>query len=105
MKVGLFENIIGFEWDKFNKDKNFLKHSVANGECEEVFFDDDKKLFKDALHSRLEKRYIFIGKTKRKRLLFIVFTVRNNFIRIISARDLNKKERRLYEKTTQNPKI
>jgi len=55
-------------------------------------------MYKDKLHSKKEQRFIILGKTKNKRLLYTVFTIRNNEIRIISARDINKKERKLYEK-------
>lgn len=89
-----------FQWDNGNKDKNWIKHKITNEECEEVFFDQNKKIFKDILHSVKEKRYILIGITKFKKLLLIVFTIRKNKIRIISARNLNKKEKKLYEKTT-----
>lgn len=99
MKAVLFKNIISFEWDKGNKDKSFLKHGVTNEECEEVFFNGNKRLFKDKQHSLSEKRYIIIGHTKENRFLFIVFTIRKRYIRIISARDMSKKERSLYEKT------
>lgn len=84
---------ISFVWDKGNKDKNWLTHKVANQECEEVFEDKNKKIFKDPVHSQTEKRYILIGMTKKKRVLFVVFTMRNQKVRIISARDLNRKER------------
>lgn len=87
-----------FLWDNGNKDKNLLKHHVLNEECEEVFFDQHKKIAKDVSHSHLEKRNILIGRTKKSRLLFIVFTIRRNKIRVISARDLNKRERKIYEK-------
>ena len=91
---------IEFEWDENNKDKNWIKHKVRNEEAEEVFFDDNKKLYFDPTHSHQEKRYIIVGKTKKKRLLFVVFTLRKNKVRVISARDLNKrKEKQLYEKT------
>ena len=86
-----------FEWDKGNQGKNLLKHVVSDEECEEVFFDERKKILKDVLHSGKEERYLLLGQTKEKRILFIVFTIRKNKIRIISARDLNKKELKLYE--------
>jgi hypothetical protein len=89
---------IEFVWDKGNIDKSWKKHRVTNQECEEVFFDKKKKIYKDKLHSIGEDRFILLGKTKKKRLLYVVFAVRNKKIRIISARDINKKERRLYEK-------
>jgi len=86
-----------FEWNKGNKDKNWLKHKVKNEECEEIFFDKKKKILKDVLHSGKEKRFIILGKTKKERLLFVVLTIRNKKVRVISARDVNKKEVILYE--------
>jgi len=87
-----------FEWDDGNKAKNWLKHQVTTTEAEEVFFDSGKKLARDVFHSTdLEKRFILLGKTRLGRLLFIVFTIRDKQIRVISARDLNPKERPLYE--------
>jgi len=91
---------IEFVWDKGNKDKNWLKHRVKNEECEEVFFDKGKKILKDVFHSKKEERFIILGKTKKGRLLFIVFTIRNKKIRVISGRDINKKEVVLYEKSS-----
>jgi len=89
-----------FIWDKGNKDKNWIKHKVTNQEGEEVFFDEEKKTFKDKLHSKGEERFRIIGRTKGGRLLFVVFTIRRNRVRIISARDINKKEVKLYEEKT-----
>lgn len=86
-----------FEWDHGNKSKNYKKHGVSDQECEEVFFDPHKKILRDVFHSRDEQRYILLGETKKERRLFIVFTMRSNAARVISARDLNKKERKLYE--------
>ena len=96
MKV--FKKPFAFEWDEGNKNKNFIKHKVTDEECEEVFFDSKKKTAKDIFHSNKEERNIIIGKTKLGRYLFLVFTTRENKIRIISARDVNRKERSLYEK-------
>jgi len=81
-------------------DKNWIKHKVTNRECEEIYYDKEKKILKDVLHSEKEDKFILLGKTKKKRLLYLVFTIRNKKIRIISARDVNKKEVPLYEKTT-----
>lgn len=80
-----------------NIDKN-KKHYVVREEAEEVFFDERKFTFKDKLHSEKEERFRILGKTKRGRLLFVVFTKRDSKIRIILARDINKKEVYLYEK-------
>ena len=86
-----------FEWDQGNKNKNYQKHGVTDQECEEAFFDPHKKILKDVFHSHHEQRYILLGETKKERRLFIVFTMRAGRARVISARDLNKKERKLYE--------
>lgn len=94
------KELVEFDWDRGNIDKNWEKHRVRDGEAEEVFFDENKKLFRDKLHSEEEPRYIIFGKTKKDRLLCVVFTVRKNKLRIISARDINKEERKLYEKET-----
>ena len=95
MKV--VSNVLQFEWDQGNRGKNFKKHRVTDEECEEAFFDPEKRILGDRLHSDREERFVMLGKTKRDRWLFIVFTARNERIRIISARDLGKKERHLYE--------
>jgi uncharacterized DUF497 family protein len=97
MKVN--RKVFEFEWDKGNIGKN-QKHRVEDKEAEESFLDKKKKIFKDILHSGREKRHRVVGKTKKVRLLFIAFTIRNKKIRIISARDINKKEVYLYEKAT-----
>jgi uncharacterized DUF497 family protein len=89
---------VGFQWDKGNSGKNWKKHSVTDQECEEVFFDQGKKVVKDYRHSWSENRWILIGETTKQRLLVVVFTIRNDLVRIISARDINKRERKLYEK-------
>lgn len=94
MKV--FREPIEFEWDKGNVDKNFIKHRVRDEECEEVFFDLEKRILRDPLHSGAEKRYMIIGRTKKHRILFVVFTTRKKKVRVISARDLNAKELHLY---------
>ncbi|MBI2637196.1 MAG: BrnT family toxin [Parcubacteria group bacterium] len=91
-------NIAGFEWDIGNAGKNLMKHGVTDGECEEPFFDPRRKILKDALHSGGEKRFLLFGKTEQRRLLCVSFTIRRNRIRVISARDANRKEKPLYEK-------
>ena len=87
---------ITFEWDAGNRDKNVQKHDVSPEEAEMVFFDPHKRILKDVLHSKHEHRYILIGNSRQKRFLFVVFAIRKQKIRVISARDLNKKERKLY---------
>lgn len=90
---------VGFDWDKGNIDKNLDRHKVSYTECEEVFGNRPLKIFEDAKHSLEEKRFVAHGITNRKRKLTIIFCLRNNKIRVISARDMNKKERGEYEKT------
>lgn len=86
---------VEFIWDSGNQDKNWRKHKVKFKECEEVFFDPEKNEYPDPKHSAKEKRKIIVGKTKKNRALFIVYTMRKSNIRIISARDINKKGRKL----------
>lgn len=96
MKVD--KSVLEFEWDEGNIGKN-KKHKVEDKEAEEVFIDPNKKIFKDHLHSNGEERFRIVGRTKKERLLFIAFTLRKRKIRIISARNINKKEVYLYEET------
>jgi uncharacterized DUF497 family protein len=95
----------GFQWDKGNGLKNWLKHRVSESEAEQVFFNQPFLLVMDDGHSEDEARYRVLGYTDGKRLLFIVFTVRKSLIRIISARDMNKKERLGYEDFKNNSRI
>ena len=86
-----------FGWDEANTG-HIARHNVLPEEAEEVFFDENNVQDEDVEHSTDEKRYLIIGKTKEGRLLYQIFTVRVNKIRIISSRDINKKEVQLYEK-------
>lgn len=94
-----FEKSVEFEWDSGTTDKNWLKHQISNNEGEEMFFDEDKVILNDILYSDKEDRFIILGKTKKQKILFVVYTKRKNKIRIISARIADKKERNLYEKS------
>lgn len=87
-----------FEWDKGNSDKNVKKHNVINREAEEVFSNDPFIISEDVKHSGQEKRFQALGKTNQGRLLFLSFTIRSDKVRIISVRDMNKKEEVTYEK-------
>ena len=88
-----------FQWDSGNREKNWLKHRVTPGECEEVFFDPHKRISRSALDTGRETRYALIGRTQAQRWLFVVFTLRGHMVRVISARDLNRRERGLHEET------
>lgn len=87
---------IKFDWDEGNTEKNWKKHKVHYREAEEVYF-NKPQLLKDKVHSQDEVRYVALGKTNKTRTLFISYTIRDRKIRVISARDMNKKERRYYE--------
>ncbi len=101
----LFKKLTGFTWDSGNREKNEIKHKVTIQEAEEIFFDSHYILLKDQLHSGKEHRFNIIGITKAGRLLTVTFTVRKLMVRVISARPAAKKERLIYEKTSQSPKI
>ncbi|MFV1917096.1 MAG: BrnT family toxin [Patescibacteria group bacterium] len=88
---------LSFDWDKGNIDKNWGKHKVRFKETEEVFLDKPLKIFPDKKHSTSERRFQALGITNNRRNLTIFFITRDNKIRVISARDQNKKERRKYE--------
>lgn len=103
--MNLFENLEGFEWDRANVLKNWIKHKVSTKECEEVFFNEPLVVVNDEKHSQIENRYLALGATNENRLLSLIFTLRSNKIRIISARDQNKKERSKLEKNKKNTKI
>jgi uncharacterized DUF497 family protein len=93
---------IGFNWDEGNLLKNWEKHRVSVSECEQVFFNRPLVSRPDAEHSSDESRLYVLGQSDSGRHLFIVFTVRNNLIRIISARDMNRKERSAYKYHEKN---
>src|SRR5579863_2012151 len=90
------DHLVGFDWDEGNKQKNWDKHQVDYTECEQVFFNKLLLIGEDTEHSLQEQRYYVLGQSDTGRTLFLVFTVRNNKIRIISARDQSKKERIIY---------
>jgi len=92
----MFEHFTGFQWDRGNIDKNLIKHDVENWECEQVFFNKPLLVLDDPKHSGSEKRWAAFGKTDAERFLVVVFTKRDNLIRIISARNMNKRERKFY---------
>ncbi|MCB9438436.1 MAG: BrnT family toxin [Anaerolineales bacterium] len=101
----LLKQLEGFDWDKGNRLKNWEKHQVTQYEAEQVFFNRPRLVAHDEEHSQIEPRFGFLGKTNKGRKLFVVFTVRQNKIRIISARDQNRKERSIYEKCETTPSV
>ena len=94
----ILENCTGFEWDQGNLTKNWDQHDVSSGECEQIFFNRPLIIKRDKEHSKNENRYYVLGRTNINRLLFAVFTVRDDKIRIISARDMTDAEIERYLK-------
>ena len=94
-------NVIGFEWDEGNARKN-EQHGVSMAEAEQVFFNSPLLVLPDAKHSEIEPRFHALGKTHEGRQLHISFTLRDagQLIRLISARDMHRKERTVYEQTS-----
>ena len=92
------DRITGFDWDAGNVTKSAAKHTVSGWEAEQVFFNAPLVLAEDLQHSQAEPRYHALGRTDAGRRLPITFTLRASAtqIRVISARDLHRKERKLY---------
>ena len=97
--------VTGFDWDEGNTRKN-ERHGVSMAEVEQVFFNAPLLVLDDVAHSQFEPRFHALGKTMAARPLHITFTLRGNggLIRVISARDMSRKEQTIYEQTPQeNP--
>ena len=88
----------GFQWDTANAEKIWEKHRVTRSECEQLFFNRPLVVADDEKHSRVEQRFYALGRTDGGRKLFAVFTVRDDLIRVISARDMSRRERRVFER-------
>ncbi len=86
-----------FQWDNGNSAKNQIKHGVLKEECEEIFFNEPLLITSDEKHSLNEERYFALGVTDFGNYLFVVFTIRGTKIRVISARSMNRKERKIYD--------
>ena len=91
----------GFDWDQFNAGKNWERHRVAPTEAEDVFFNDPLIVRSDVGHSQRDRRYYALGQTVSGRRFFVAFTVRRNSIRVISVRDMNRKEQEFYGRSEE----
>lgn len=93
--------VIGFEWDEGNARKN-EHHGVSMAEAEQVFFNSPLLVLPDARHSEAEPRFHALGKTNEGRRLHITIALRDadQFIHVISARDMHRKERVIYEQAS-----
>jgi hypothetical protein len=97
----ILDDCTGFQWDEGNADKNLTTHGVTRAESEQVFFNVPLVLAPDPTHSKAEDRYYSLGVTDAGRALFVVFTIRGELVRVISARDMSRRERRAYEQTNE----
>lgn len=98
----IFNLIIGFDWDAGSAKKNDV-HGVSQSETKQVFANTPLLTLDDTPHSPLEPRFHALGQTDTERRLHIMFTLRssNTLIRLISARDMHRKERARHEQQTQ----
>lgn len=87
----------GFDWDQHNAKKNWIKHRVTPSESEQIFFNRPLVVADDVKHSEKEKRFYALGATDASRLLFVVFTIRENCIRVVSSREMNRRERKVFK--------
>jgi uncharacterized protein len=97
----ILEKVTGFDWDDGNSRKN-NRHDVSMAEAEQVFFNAPVLVLPDPVHSQAEPPYHALGKTIDGRRLHVTFTLRSGgkLIRVISARDMSKKERKIYEQAS-----
>lgn len=94
--AGTISDCKGFEWDEGNSNKNWHLHRVSDAECEEIFFNRPLIIAADPRHSEVEPRSFALGRTETDRWLFVAFTIRAAVIRVISARDMTRNEKRKY---------
>ena len=92
-----------FEWDQGNADKNWRRHKVRQVEAEQALLNRPLVLQVDVKHSRGEPRFIALGRTDSERKLTIVFTVRGTRVRVISARPMSPRERRVHGQAQADP--
>ena len=98
--MDIYEKLLeceGFQWDEGNIRKIWEKHKVTPAECEQIFFNLPLVAAEDPKHSQKEPRFYTLGQTDMGRRLFSAFTIRKKLIRVISARDMSRKERKEYE--------
>ena len=86
----------GFDWSGGNAEKNWNRHGVTPLEAEQVFFNTPLLWGDDAEHSGMEDRFYALGQSNDGRALFVAFTLRGRRLRVVSARDMSRKERRAY---------
>ena len=100
----------GFDWDDGNAPKVKTRHGIEPGECQQACFSDPFVVVADPKHSEREERWWALGSTLGGRHLYLVLTIRRSvLIRVIAARDMNRKERKLYgqvkARAEENPDV
>ena len=90
-----FPDVEGFQWDEGNSDKNWRRHLVSQLEAEQVFF-NQPVVIPAAAGPGAEQRLFALGRSDSGRELAIVFTTRGKLIRVVSARPMSRRERRVY---------
>lgn len=97
--MNVLDLVVGFQWDEGNARKSQEKHGVRQGEAEQVLLNQPLIVVEDARHSAAEQRFNALGRSHDGRRLHLTFTLRDNggLVRVISARDMNKKERAIYD--------
>ncbi len=88
---------IRYVWDPEKAKSNYRKHRVLFSEARMVFDDPLMLVYEDGEHSFMEQRYLAMGRSVDSRLLLVAYTERADVIRIISAREATRRERRAYE--------
>ena len=88
--------VTGFQWDEGNSEKNWRRHQVSQAEAEQVFFNRPLVVAPDPQHSSEELRHFALGRSNEGRHLTIVFTRRDDLLRVVSARPMSARERRVY---------
>lgn len=88
---------VAFEWDDAKAQMNEHKHGVSFEEAASVFEDPLSLTIRDEAHAQAEDRFIDIGESRQGRLLVVVYTERDEVIRIISSRLATRRERTTYE--------
>ncbi len=89
--------VAGFEWDAGNEPKSTTRHGVTQGEAEQVFMNEPLIVAADPQHSSAEQRFHALGRTSEGRTLHVTLRAEGTLIRVISARDMHRKERAIYE--------
>ena len=97
-----YTGVVGFQWDRGNSRKNADKHGVSQTEAEQVFCNESLLVAQDVRHSQYEPRFHALGITRSGRRLHVTFTLRaeGTLIRVISARDMHRRERAIHDQQT-----